>query len=455
MVDRLHAAGLEVVLDVVFNHTAEGGAGGPTLCHRGLHNAAYYRLDPQDPSRYVDTTGTGNSLNTGHPVALGMIMDSLRYWVSQMGVDGFRFDLAPTLGRQQGDFDPFAAFFDLVVQDPVVSRVKLIAEPWDVGRIDSYALGRFPPLWSEWNGRFRDTVRDFWRSRDGLLGDFATRLCAFADVYGGRQAGRRPSASVNFITVHDGFTLTDLVSYNSKHNEANLEGNRDGTDDNRSWNCGVEGPTTDFGVLTMRARQKRAFLATLVLSAGVPLLLGGDEFGRTQRGNNNNNAYCQDNEISWFDWSTVDRELLRFTSDLIALRRRHPVLRRRRFLAGRAGSDLRWLTSSGAAMTEQNWTDPLARSVAVLIDGSVDPDCGADGTPLVDDHFLVLINGWGEPLAFAMPAEVSTRCWQIVCDTFDPARIGTAARRIEVGPRSLVVCASQADGRSLPGKASH
>src|SRR5271166_1836669 len=455
MVDRLHAAGLEVVLDVVFNHTAEGGAGGPTLCHRGLHNAAYYRLDPQDPSRYVDTTGTGNSLNTGHPVALGMIMDSLRYWVSQMGVDGFRFDLAPTLGRQQGDFDPFAAFFDLVVQDPVVSRVKLIAEPWDVGRIDSYALGRFPPLWSEWNGRFRDTVRDFWRSRDGLLGDFATRLCAFADVYGGRQAGRRPSASVNFITVHDGFTLTDLVSYNSKHNEANLEGNRDSTDDNRSWNCGVEGPTTDFGVLTMRARQKRAFLATLVLSAGVPLLLGGDEFGRTQRGNNNNNAYCQDNEISWFDWSTVDRELLRFTSDLIALRRRHPVLRRRRFLAGRAGSDLRWLTSSGAAMTEQNWTDPLARSVAVLIDGSVDPDCGADGTPLVDDHFLVLINGWGEPLAFAMPAEVSTRCWQIVCDTFDPARIGTAARRIEVGPRSLVVCASQADGRSLPGKASH
>ena len=238
MVDRLHAAGLEVVLDVVFNHTAEGGPGGPTLCHRGVYNDAYYRLDPEDPGRYVDTTGTGSSLNTGHPVALRMIMDSLRYWVSQMGVDGFRFDLAPTLGRQAGDFDPFAAFFELVVQDPVVSGVKLIAEPWDVGRMDSYALGRFPPLWSEWNGRFRDTVRDFLRSRDGLLGDFATRLCASADVFGGRREGRRPSASINFIMVHDGFTLTDLVSHNSKHNEPNLEDNRDGTDDNRSWNCG-------------------------------------------------------------------------------------------------------------------------------------------------------------------------------------------------------------------------
>jgi glycogen operon protein len=441
MVDRLHAAGLEVVLDVVFNHTAEGAAGGPTLCHRGLDNRAYYRLDPVDPARYVDTTGTGNALNVGHPVALRMIMDSLRYWVSQMGVDGFRFDLAPTLGREEGDFDPFAAFFDLVGQDPVVSRVKLIAEPWDVGRSDSYAVGRFPPLWSEWNGRFRDTVRDFWRSRDGMLGDFATRLCASADLYGSRDEGRRPSASINFITVHDGFTLADLVSYNGKHNDANQEGNRDGTDDNRSWNCGAEGPTTDPDVLKVRARQQRALLATLVLSAGVPLLLGGDEFGRTQRGNNN--AYCQDNEISWFDWTMVDRRLLRFTTDLIALRRSHPVFRRRRFLTGHAAGDLRWFTPSGAGMTEPNWTDKAARSIAVLIDGSANRDCSEDGTPLLDDDFLVLINAWWEPLAFTMPAEVSARCWQILCDTFDPTRVGVADRHLQVGPRSLVICSSQ------------
>ncbi|MGZ5392485.1 MAG: glycogen debranching protein GlgX [Mycobacterium sp.] len=447
MVDRLHAAGLEVVLDVVFNHTAEGGAGGPTLCHRGLDNRAYYRLDPVDPANYVDTTGTGNALNVGHPVALRMIMDSLRYWVSRMGVDGFRFDLAPTLGRAAGDFDPFAAFFDLVGQDPVVSRVKLIAEPWDVGRPDSYALGRFPPLWSEWNGRFRDTVRDFWRSRNGLLGDFATRLCASADLYGSRDEGRRPSASVNFITVHDGFTLADLVSYNGKQNGANQEGNRDGTDDNRSWNCGVEGPTTDRDVLRLRARQQRALLATLVLSAGVPLLLGGDEFGRTQRGNNN--AYCQDNEISWFDWSTVDRRLLRFTTELIALRRSHPVFRRRRFVTGHAAGDLSWFTPSGAAMTERDWADQVARSVAVLIDGSADPDCGEDGTPLLDDDFLVLINAWWEPLTFTIPAVVSARCWQILCDTFDPTRVGAADRHLQVGPRSLVICTSQADAAPI------
>jgi isoamylase len=441
MVDALHAAGLQVVLDVVFNHTAEGGAGGPTLCHRGLDNPAYYRLDPADPSRYLDTTGTGNSLNTGHPVALRMIMDSLRYWVLEMGVDGFRFDLAPTLGRQENDFDPFAAFFDLVGQDPVVSQVKLIAEPWDVGRFDSYDLGRFPPLWSEWNGRFRDTARDFWRSQDGLLGDFATRLCGSADLYGGREQGRRPSASVNFITVHDGFTLTDLVSYNGKHNDANGEDNRDGSDDNRSWNCGAEGPTTDPGVFALRARQKRAFLATLLLSAGLPLLLGGDEIGRSQRGNNN--AYCQDNEISWYDWSTVDQELLRFTTDVIALRRRHPVFRRRRFLTGHTAADLLWFTASGAEMTDQNWSDPLARSVAARIDGSTDPDCGADGTPQLDDDFLVFINGWWEALTFTMAAAVSTQCWQIVCDTYDPARIGVVVDpQVQVGARSLVILKS-------------
>ncbi len=436
MVDTLHAAGLEIVLDVVFNHTAEGGPGGPTMCFRGLDNAAYYRLDPNDPGRYVDTTGCGNSVNTGNPVALRMMMDSLRYWFGAMGVDGFRFDLAPTLGRQAGDFDPFSAFFDLVAQDPLISQAKLIAEPWDVGRLDSYDVGRFPPLWSEWNGRFRDTTRDWWRSHDRMLGDFASRLCASADIYGGRGEGRRPSASVNFVTVHDGFTLADLVSYNGKHNEANGEGNRDGTDDNRSWNCGIEGPTTDPDVLALRARQQRAFLATLLLSAGVPMLLGGDEAGRTQRGNNN--AYCQDNDVTWFDWSAIDRDLLRFTTDLIELRRRHPVFRRRRFLTGPAAADLRWFTVSGTEMTDQNWTDPVARSVALWIDGSTDPDVDADGTPLLDDDFLFFVNAWWEPLTFTVPADASAHRWDIVCDTFDPARAGTASAQLDVGPRSIV-----------------
>jgi isoamylase len=448
-VDTLHAAGLEVLLDVVFNHTAEAGAGGPTLCHRGLDNAAYYRLDPADPARYLDTTGCGNSVNTDHPVALRMIMDSLRYWVTAMGIDGFRFDLAPTLGRREGDFDPFSAFFDLVGQDPVVSQVKLIAEPWDVGRFDSYDVGRFPAQWSEWNGRFRDTVRDWWRSHDGLIGDFGSRLCGSADLYGDPAAGRRPSASVNFITVHDGFTLTDLVSYNGKHNEANGENNRDGTDDNRSWNCGVEGPTTDPDVRALRARQKRALLLTLLLSAGVPLLLGGDELGRTQRGNNN--AYCQDNDITWFDWSTVDHELLDFTKDLVALRRRHPVFRRRRFLAGPAAADLRWFTPSGTEMIDQNWTDPEARAVAVLLDGATDPDVAPNGTPLVDDDFLVFVNAWWEPLAFQIPTDVAARRWDIVCDTVDPTHTGTAAGHVDVGPRSTVVLGSPASPSCVIG----
>jgi len=442
MVAALHAAGLEVVLDVVFNHTAEGGPGGPTLCHRGLDNAAYYRLDPNDPSRYVDTTGTGNSLNTADATTLRLVMDSLRYWVSEMGVDGFRFDLAPTLGREDGEFDPFSAFFDVVGQDPAVSQVKLIAEPWDVGRMDSYDIGRFPPLWSEWNGRFRDTVRDWWRSHDGLLPDFATRLCGSADIYDRPDEGRRPSASVNFVTVHDGFTLNDLVSYDRKHNEANTENNRDGTDDNRSWNCGAEGPTTDPDVLALRGRQKRAFLVTLMFSAGVPLLLGGDELGRTQQGNNN--AYCQDNETTWFDWSPVDHELLKFTKELIALRRRHPVFRRRRYSTGKAAADLRWFTPSGAEMAAENWADPVARSVALFIDGSTDPDVAADGTPMIDDDFLMLINSWWQPLTFTVPADLSARHWHIVCDTFDPSRTGNAGPEFKVGPRSAVVLRSPA-----------
>ena len=440
MVDTLHRAGLEVVLDVVFNHTAEGGASGPTLCHRGLDNPAYYRLAPGDQSRYIDTTGCGNSVNVAHPTALRMIMDSLRYWVTEMGVDGFRFDLAPTLARQEGAFDPFSAFFDLVAQDPVISQVKLVAEPWDVGTMDSYEVGRFPSMWSEWNGRFRDTVRDWWRSQDGRLAEFASRLCASSDIYGDRSEGRRPSASVNFVTVHDGFTLNDLVSYDRKHNEANTEDNRDGTDDNRSWNCGAEGPTDDPDVLALRARQKRAFLLTLLLSGGVPLLLGGDELGRTQRGNNN--AYCQDNEITWFDWTTVDEELLKFTSNLIALRRCHPVFRRRRFLTGPAAADLRWFTPSGAEMTPQDWADPSARSIALFIDGSRDPDVDADGTPLVDDDFLVFVNAWWEPLTFAVAAPLVLHRWEVVCDSFDPARTGPAAQQLQVGPRSAVVMRS-------------
>ncbi|HUO39361.1 MAG TPA: glycogen debranching protein GlgX, partial [Mycobacterium sp.] len=452
MVDSLHAAGLEVVLDVVFNHTAEGGAGGPTLCHRGLDNVAYYRLDPNDHSSYLDTTGCGNSLNTGHPTTLRMIMDSLRYWVSEMGVDGFRFDLAPTLGRQHADFDPFSAFFDSVGQDPVVSQVKLIAEPWDVGRFDSYDVGRFPPQWIEWNGRFRDTVRDWWRSHEGLLGDFASRICGSADISGGRDAGRRPSASVNFVTVHDGFTLTDLVSYDSKHNEANAEDNRDGTDDNRSWNSGAEGATTDPQVLALRARQKRAFLTTLLLSSGVPLLLGGDEMGRTQRGNNN--AYCQDNPLTWFDWSAVDPDLLGYTTDLVALRRAHCVFRRRRYLTGPAAADLRWFTPSGAEMTEADWADPIARGVGLFIDGSTDPDVGPDGVPLVDEDFLVFVNSWWQPLRFTFPQDVSARHWTIVCDSFDPAGTGIASSPLTVGPRSMVVLCAGHPTDPLPVEVS-
>jgi len=348
MVDALHGAGLEVILDVVFNHTAEGGHLGPTLCHRGLHNPAYYRLDPADQRYYVDTTGTGNSLNVAHLTCLRMILDSLRYWVTQLHVDGFRFDLAATLGRDNGGFASTSAFFDLVDQDPVLSQVKLIAEPWDVGQVDSYDLGRFPAQWSEWNGRYRDTVRDFWRSKDGTLADFASRLSGSADLFGGSR--RRPSASVNIVTTHDGFTLRDLVSYDTKHNNANGEDGRDGADDNRSWNCGAEGPTDDPAVLALRARQQRALLATLLLSLGVPMILAGDELGRTQGGNNN--AYCQDNPISWFDWSEVDSELLTWTRELVALRRAHPVLRRRRYLSGARTGDVAWFTPSGTPMRQ-------------------------------------------------------------------------------------------------------
>jgi isoamylase len=440
MVDALHGAGLEVVLDVVFNHTAEGDHLGPTLCHRGIDNAAYYRLDPADPSRYVDTTGCGNSLNAADPFALQMIMDSLRYWLTEMRVDGFRFDLAPTLAREQGGFDRLSAFFDLVAQDPVVSRAKLIAEPWDVGQGDSYDIGRFPPLWREWNGRYRDTIRDFWRSHPGLLGDFATRFSGSADLYGSR--GRRPTASVNLITVHDGFTLADLVSYDTKHNEANGEDNRDGSDDNRSWNCGVEGPTTDPDVLALCGRQQRALLTTLLLSFGVPMLLGGDELGRTQRGNNN--AYCQDGPLTWFDWDGVDEELFAFTRRLIAFRRAHPVFRRRRFLSGVDWRQLRWYTPAGEIVTAEEWADPGAHCVAIYLDGVDEPDHADDGSPLLDDDFLVLVNAWWEPLEFVIPTTRDGQVWEPDLDSFEPSGVPTPAKlgagdSVTVGARSVVV----------------
>jgi isoamylase len=430
-----------VLLDVVFNHTAEAGQLGPTLCYRGLDNRGYYRLD-DDPRLYYDTTGCGNSLNAGDPVTLQLIMDSLRYWLSEMHVDGFRFDLATTLGRQEGGFQQVSAFFDLVAQDPVVSRAKLIAEPWDVGQFDSYDLGRFPPRWREWNGKYRDTMRDFWRSHPVGLGEFATRFCGSSDLYAGSR--RRPTASVNLITVHDGFTLRDLVSYDDKHNEANGESNRDGTSDNRSWNCGAEGPTDDPDVLALRSRQSRAMLTTLLLSFGVPMLLGGDEMGRTQQGNNN--AYCQDNEIAWVDWARPDTALQDFTRRLVALRKAHPVFRRRRYLSGTEASELRWFTPGGTEMTAADWSDQGARAIGLYLDGSDDPDRAADGTPMLDDDFLVFVNAWWEPLDFVLPVTRAQASWRIDVDTYDPAVPGRstvapqgAGDHVTVGPRSIVV----------------
>jgi isoamylase len=451
MVKALHEAGLEVILDVVFNHTAEGGEGGPSLCFRGLDNTAYYRLNPGHPDQYYDTTGTGNSLNAGSPVALRLIMDSLRYWLTEMHVDGFRFDLAATLARQDGGFSSLSAFFDLVAQDPVVSQAKLIAEPWDVGQMDSYDLGRFPALWREWNGKYRDSMRDFWRSQKIGLGEFATRFAGSSDLYGGNggngvegQDRRKPTASVNLITVHDGFTLADLVSYDGKHNEANGESNRDGASDNRSWNSGAEGPTTDSSIVALRAQRVRAMLTTLLLSFGVPMLLGGDELGRTQHGNNN--AYCQDNEISWIDWSAVDQDLLSFTKNLVAFRRSHPVFRRRRFLTGIEARELGWFTPAGTAMTQADWDDRDALALGVYLDGSDAPDTGPDGQPMFDDDFLVLVNGWWEKLEFTIGDCRPGLEWRAEINTFDPANEGTGTApilrlgdQVSVGPRSVVV----------------
>jgi isoamylase len=420
MVRALHDAGIEVILDVVYNHTAEGGTLGPTLSFRGIDNAAYYQLEAGDPSRYLDYTGCGNSLNVRHPHALQLIMDSLRYWVIEMHVDGFRFDLASALARELHQVDRLATFFELVQQDPVVSQVKLIAEPWDVGE-GGYQVGKFPPLWSEWNGKYRDTVRDFWRGQPATLPEFASRLTGSSDLY--ETSARRPVASVNFVTCHDGFTLTDLVSYGHKHNEANGEHNSDGTNDNRSANYGAEGPADDPAITEVRARQLRNFLVTLFCSQGVPMLLAGDELGRTQRGNNN--AYCQDNDISWVDWADASKhaDLLEFTRSLAQLRREHPVFRRRRFFSGEPAAgdaglrDIIWLAPSGMEMTDRDWRDGWLMSVGVFLNGEAISEPGPRGEPVRDDSFLLLFNARPEPVTFRLPGPAYAACWTPVVDT--------------------------------------
>jgi glycogen operon protein len=444
MVKALHRAGIEVILDVVYNHTAEGNHLGPTLSFRGLDNAAYYRLVDDDRSHYYDTTGTGNSLLMRHPHVLQLIMDSLRYWVTEMHVDGFRFDLAATLARQFHEVDRLSAFFDLVQQDPVVSQVKLIAEPWDLGP-GGYQVGNFPPLWSEWNGKYRDVVRDYWRGEPETLGEFAARLTGSSDLY--QDDGRKPSASINFVVAHDGFTLRDLVSYNSKHNEANGEGGRDGESHNRSWNCGAEGDTDDPEVLALRARQQRNILTTLLLSQGVPMIAHGDELGRTQQGNNN--VYCQDNELSWIDWSAVDSDLLAFTRTLTTLRAEHPVFRRRRFFDGQGSGpddpvgDVMWLRPDGTVMTPDDWETGYARSLMAFLNGEAIPDPGPRGEQIVDDSFLLLFHAGHEHIAFTLPAEWLGEAWDYVLDTSDadvadrqPIAHGST---VELAARSVVV----------------
>ncbi|PZO98721.1 MAG: glycogen debranching enzyme GlgX, partial [Dermacoccus nishinomiyaensis] len=409
MVKALHEAGIEVILDVVYNHTAEGNENGPTLSFRGLDNENYYRLVDDNKAHYFDTTGTGNSLLMRSPHVLQLIMDSLRYWVNEMHVDGFRFDLAATLARQFHEVDRLSAFFDIIQQDPVISQVKLIAEPWDVGD-GGYQVGNFPPLWTEWNGKYRDTVRDYWRGEPGSLGEFASRLTGSSDLYA--HSGRRPIASINFVTAHDGFTMRDLVSYNEKHNDANGEGNNDGESHNRSWNCGVEGETDDASVLALRDRQIRNHLATLMLSQGVPMLLHGDELGRTQGGNNN--TYCQDNEISWIDWDLDDRRrsLLEFTQQLIALRRTHPAFQRRRFFAGDAEhggrsdwGDIVWFGANGEEMQDGDWASG-AGTIMVYLNGDAIHAQDAKGQSVVDDHFLLLFNPGHEETHFVIPEVV-------------------------------------------------
>ncbi|WP_342320010.1 glycogen debranching protein GlgX [Corynebacterium mayonis] len=454
MVRSLHEAGIEVILDVVYNHTAEGNHMGPTIAFRGIDNEAYYRLVEDDKFHYMDYTGTGNSLNVRDPHSLQLIMDSLRYWVTEMHVDGFRFDLASTLAREFSDVDRLATFFDLCQQDPVVSQVKLIAEPWDVGE-GGYQVGNFPPLWSEWNGKYRDTVRDFWRGEPATLGEFASRITGSSDLY--QHNGRRPTASINFITAHDGFTLNDLVSYNEKHNEANGEDNRDGESHNRSWNCGEEGPSDNAEINQLRAQQRRNFLTTLLLSQGTPMISHGDEFARTQEGNNN--VYCQDNELAWMDWSHLESfgDLHAFTRRLIGIRRSHPVFRRRRFLAGGAlGADdavheIAWLTPDGTRMTQQDWDFAFGKALMAYLNGDAISEPGRRGQRVEDDSFMLLFNAHFEDIDFTLPDEEMSALWEVLIDTTEalgypaePVKI-SAGDSMRVPARSTIVL-KQIDG---------
>jgi isoamylase len=446
MVKALHKAGIEVILDVVYNHTGEGNHLGPTLSLRGIDNVAYYRTMEDDPRYYMDFTGCGNSLNVRHPQVLKLIMDSLRYWVLQMHVDGFRFDLASALARELYEVDSLAAFFDIIHQDPVLSNVKLIAEPWDVG-MGGYQVGKFPLLWSEWNGQYRDTVRDFWRGEDSSLAEFAYRFTGSSDLY--ESNGRRPSASINFITAHDGFTLNDLVSYNEKHNEANGEENRDGESHNRSWNCGAEGETDDPEILQLRNRQRRNFLVTLMLSQGVPMLLGGDEIGRSQGGNNN--VYCQDSEISWFDWDLPDENvaLLDFTRQLIYFRRQHPTFRRRKWFLGRAihGSsvkDIGWFNPDGGDMTEEQWMAGYTKAIGIFLNGEEIATPGEEGERVMDESFFICFNAHYEMIEFTLPPGLQNREWLVVIDTDKPRFVEeeisyTEDKPISVTARSVMV----------------
>lgn len=449
MVRAYHEAGIEVILDVVYNHTAEGNHMGPTIAFRGIDNAAYYRLVDGDKRHYMDYTGTGNSLNVRHPHSLQLILDSLRYWVTEMHVDGFRFDLASTLARELHDVDRLSAFFDLVQQDPVVSQVKLIAEPWDIGE-GGYQVGNFPPQWTEWNGKYRDTVRDFWRGEHSTLGEFASRLTGSSDLYANN--GRRPTASINFVTAHDGFTLNDLVSYNHKHNMANGEDNRDGESHNRSWNCGVEGVTTDPAVLQLRAQQRRNFLTTLLLSQGTPMIAHGDEMGRTQGGNNN--VYCQDSELSWIDWAQVkdNATLHGFTRRLLRIRANHPVFRRRRFFSGGplgdedlTQRDIAWLVPSGKLMTQGDWDFRFGKSLMVYINGNAITEPDERGQRILDDSFIMCFNAYHESIEFTLPDARFGRRWKLIVDTTEETgyplteEIIAAGGTLEVPARSTML----------------
>jgi glycogen operon protein len=458
MVRALHAAGIEVILDVVYNHTAEGNHLGPTLSLRGVDNASYYRLSPGDRRYYIDFTGCGNTLSMQHPRVLQLIMDSLRYWVLEMHVDGFRFDLASTLARELYEVDRLGAFFDIVHQDPVLSQVKLIAEPWDLGE-GGYQVGNFPVLWTEWNGRYRDCVRRFWRGDGGAVAELATRLAGSSDLYA--HNGRRPYASINFVTAHDGYTMHDLVSYEQKRNEANREENRDGENHNLSWNCGVEGPTDDPEVLALRARQKRNLMATLFLSQGVPMVSGGDEVCRTQHGNNN--AYCQDNEISWTHWDLTDeaRAFLEFTRRASRLMREQPVLRRRRFFQGRRirGADVKdimWLAPGGHEMTEAEWSADHVRCLGVRLAGNAIGEMDASGAPIVGDTLVCLMNAGSEPVPFLLPAAPAPRGWECLMDTADDAREGThvpGGACVPLADHSLAVFRMREDAAVPPATA--